>query len=90
MDMRSTPSYTSPDLGGGQETKPSQSEATSVLNQFDAAFVSLSLPKIDGAAKSRRGMRSDVFNPLCISPNLGGEGEGLYVDLRTYSNARSM
>ena len=24
-------------------------------------------------AKSRRGIRSDIFNPLCISPNLGGE-----------------
>jgi len=31
------------------------------------------IPGNDGAAKSGRGMRSDVFNPLCISPNLGGE-----------------
>ena len=28
----------------------------------------------DGAARSRRGGTRGVFNPLCISPNLGGEG----------------
>jgi len=32
----------------------------------------------DGAAKRRGSMFSKVFNPLCISPNLGGEERYIY------------
>jgi len=40
---------------------------------MESVVFSVSLPNLDGVAKSGRGMRSDIFNPLCISPNLGGE-----------------
>jgi len=40
-------------------------------------------PKSDGPAKSRRNTESKVFNPLCISPSLGGE------EIRTRLSTRS-
>jgi len=46
--------------------------------------------KTDRVAKSRLGMCSNVFNPLSISPSLGGEGECSHDHLRVQSNMWSM
>jgi len=43
--------------------------------------------KIDGTAKSGCGTCSEVFNPLCISPSLGGEEERLIVHCQADPNA---